>query len=897
MASLLRRRFGYCAALVPTLLVLTLPASSCPVATSDGDHDLDTLIARNFSPLMSVRANDVPDTRAPAIRAQTPCVGGFAGQYPCSNVDLMSFLPLGDIGGGSGNDIWGWTDPTTGREYALMGRTSGTSFVDITDAANPVYLGNLPTHTSSSTWRDIKVHANHAFIVSEASGHGMQVFDLTQLRNVPSPPATFSNTAHYGNFGNAHNIVINEESGFAYAVGTSTCSGGLHMIDISTPTSPTSAGCYSADGYTHDAQCVNFRGSSHQFHHGSEICFNSNEDTLTIVDVSNKNAPVQLARLPYAGSRYTHQGWLTDDHQYFLLDDELDESGLGHPTKTRVFDISDPTSPALVGSFDSSVAAIDHNLYVKGDFAFQANYRAGLRILKLTDPANANLEEEAFFDIFPSSDAASFNGAWSNYPYFPSGNVIVSGIEQGLFVLRPTSLAPSFSVTPESSRLEVCGVGSASTPMATQAFGGFASPVAFSVVGVPAGATAAFNPTTVTPPSATTLTVDVAAPTVGQFMLTVDAVSGKQVYSDTINLDISVNPPAAVSTRLPLDGASGVSSNQILYWTAGNNVYRYDLQIATDKALTNIIVDAPGLTTNSYPASSLPAGVPIYWRVVSRNACGQQESAVWTFTTAPASCALYESTDVPQTISSGPPNSVSSALSSTAPGQITDVSVIALNGTHTYLGDLDFQLEGPLRSAHSTPDAISRHSQRAVVRIIERTCGNTDNFNLSLDDDAPAGALPCPYNNGNTYQPSNTLAPFAGSPGTGDWTLIVNDNAGQDGGALQGWGLEICTTPAPQLFDSDSDGVPDVADNCIDVPNPDQRDTHGDGYGNLCDPDLNNDGNVDFLDLGQLKQAFFSTGAGLDTDFNGDENVDFLDLGILKDFFFGPPGPSGVALE
>lgn len=134
-----------------------------------------------------------------------------------------------------------------------MGRTSGSSFVDITDPINPVYLGNLPTQTSSSSWRDIKVYDNHAFIVSEASGHGMQVFDLTRLRNVQSPPVTFSADATYSGLGSAHNLVINEATGFAYGVGSTACSKGLAMVDISNPKSPASAGCFSADGWVRPA--------------------------------------------------------------------------------------------------------------------------------------------------------------------------------------------------------------------------------------------------------------------------------------------------------------------------------------------------------------------------------------------------------------------------------------------------------------------------------------------------------------------------------------------------------------------------------------------------------------------------------------------------------------------
>ena len=369
----------------------------------------------------------------------TTCSEGMAGIYPCSNVDLMSFLALADIGGGSASDIWGWTDSSTGKEYAIMGRTNGTSFVDISDPVNPIYLGNLPPRSADSTWRDIKVYADHAFIVTEANNSGMQVFDLTQLRMVASPPATFSETAHYPGFSDAHNLAINEDSGFAYAVGTNTCSGGLHMINIQTPTSPTSAGCFSGDGYTHDAQCVNYDGPDLD-HQGKEICFNSNVDTLTIVDVTNKAGPVMLSRTGYSGSRYAHQGWLTEDQAHFLLGDESDEEEDPDVTNTRTYmwDVSDLDDPALIGSHDSTTTAIDHNLYVKGKYTYQSNYQAGLRILDITDIANGNLSEAAFFDFNPGSDPTNVDGGtWSNYPFFDSGIAIVSVIEQGLFILRP----------------------------------------------------------------------------------------------------------------------------------------------------------------------------------------------------------------------------------------------------------------------------------------------------------------------------------------------------------------------------------------------------------------------------------------------------------------------------
>ncbi len=385
----------------------------------------------------------------------TECIDGMADFYTCNNTNLSHRIHLEDLGNGTGNgnDIWGWTDPMDGKEYALMGLTNGTAFIDISDPRAPVNLGYLPTATGVSTWRDIKTYDNHAFIVSEASNHGMQIFDLTQLRNVPAPPATFTATANYNDFGSAHNIVINESSGYAYAVGAN-CSGGLHMIDISTPTSPVNMGCFSADGYTHDAQCVIYVGPDSNFV-GNEICFNSNEDTLTIVDVTDKQNPTQISRTPYSDSRYTHQGWLTEDQRYYLMNDELDEQNLGHNTKTYIWDLLDLANPLIVGTYIGPQPSIDHNLYIKGNFAYLSNYTSGLSVVDISDVGSGNLVEVANFDTFPSNNNNSFSGAWSNYPFFDSGQVILSDIQGGLFILDPL-LCP---ITAPAANLQAVAAG------------------------------------------------------------------------------------------------------------------------------------------------------------------------------------------------------------------------------------------------------------------------------------------------------------------------------------------------------------------------------------------------------------------------------------------------------
>ena len=361
------------------------------------------------------------------------CVEGRAADFPCSGVDLRSRVPINAMGGNTGNDLWAWTDPDTRREYALMGLDNGTAFVDVTDAEAPVFLGRLPTRTVPSTWRDIKVYQDHAYIVADGAGaHGMQFFDLARLRGVTAPQ-TFSPDGVYLEFANAHNIAVNEDTGFAYAVGTNTCGGGLHIIDIRTPNNPMFAGCHSPR-YTHDTQCVTYQGPDAQFA-GREICVSADENRFAIADVTLKSAPLTLAAIAYPDMVYAHQGWLSEDHRYFFLGDELDEMNLGVPTRTHVFDIAELTAPQYLYAYEAGTTATDHNLYVLGNMVFQANYRAGMRVLQFNDLAVADIAEVAFFDTDPDSDATGFVGAWSVYPYLASGNVLVSDTRGGLFVL------------------------------------------------------------------------------------------------------------------------------------------------------------------------------------------------------------------------------------------------------------------------------------------------------------------------------------------------------------------------------------------------------------------------------------------------------------------------------
>jgi choice-of-anchor B domain-containing protein len=564
----------------------------------------------------------------------TACVGGMAGPYPCKDVDLMSFLPLSTIGGGqNGSSLWGWTDPDTNREYAIMGRDNGTAFVDITDAANPIYKGNLPTHTGSSIWREMKTYGYYAYIISDGNGpHGMQIFDMRHLRTPITTPK-LKEDGWYGGFQNCHDLVINTDTGFAYCVGSNTCSGGLHMMNLANPLVPQFVGCFSADGYTHDAQCVIYNGPD-TAHVGKEICFASNEDTLTIVDVTNKSVPVMLSETGYSGSGYTHQGWLTADHNHFVVDDELDELDFGHPTWTYIWNVGNLDAPFLMGHYVGPTNAIDHNQYIHQGYLYQANYRAGLRILSTADIAAGSLSEVAYFDIYPSSNSPSFNGAWNNYPFFASGNVIVSGMEQGLFVLRP-NLPSGFTLASAKEVVAACVAGSDATKLTLAGLNGYTGSVTLSAAGVPAGAGAGFSANPASVPGTTELTVTASGAASGAYPFTVTASDGTYTQQRDLTLHVADAAPAEPALTSPPNGAFNLPSAPVFTWDAAAQGATYDIQITTDPGFGTVVGEATGVITTTFtPVSSLANDTTHYWRVRAVNGCGPGDwSAVSSFTT------------------------------------------------------------------------------------------------------------------------------------------------------------------------------------------------------------------------------------------------------------------------
>ncbi len=367
----------------------------------------------------------------PLTGERRSCDAGKSGPFACSGVDLLSYLPVGLMGTGRITDLWGWQDPITGREYALVAATDQFPIIDVTDPVNPFLVGHVLADA-----QDIKVYADHLFAAVDANPP-VSIFDLTRLRSESGPPQVLDADATYE--ASAHNLAINEETGFLYLGGARTACPGLHMVDIREPLNPTFVGCFvpqemigrNGQGYVHDAQCVVYDGPDADYA-GREICFTSSETHITIVDVEDKTAPSLVSFATYPNAEYVHQGWLTEDHRYFIQGDELDGvHGVG--TRTYIWDVRNLDDPQLLSIYEGTTQATDHNLYVKGQYAYQANYSSGLRVLDISNIESPR--EVAFFDTYPFDDNGGFRGAWTAYPFLDSGNILVSSQTEGLFVL------------------------------------------------------------------------------------------------------------------------------------------------------------------------------------------------------------------------------------------------------------------------------------------------------------------------------------------------------------------------------------------------------------------------------------------------------------------------------
>jgi choice-of-anchor B domain-containing protein len=369
-----------------------------------------------------------------------------AEQFPAQHIELLSWISLPEFAAyagasvNNGNDCWGFVSPTD-REYAIVGLSAGTAFVEITDPENAQIVGFIDGN--DSLWRDIKVHQHYAYSVTEGGG-GIQVIDMSNIDGVTDRVVLANTIEADGSMPTSatHNVALNEASGYLYRCGGG--SNGLRIYSLANPTAPVYAGEWT-DRYVHDCQVLNYTTGPYAGREIAICCTGYNgggsQTGLDILDVTDKQNIINLypPRVFWSQPGYSHQVWLSPDRRYAYVDDELDESNFSMNTRAIVIDVQfllDEafTAPSVVSSFFANSPAIGHNLYTRGDYIYEANYRSGLRVFCAQNPTAP--VEVAYFDTFPANDSANFNGAWSTYPYFPSENVIISDMERGLFVVR-----------------------------------------------------------------------------------------------------------------------------------------------------------------------------------------------------------------------------------------------------------------------------------------------------------------------------------------------------------------------------------------------------------------------------------------------------------------------------
>lgn len=358
--------------------------------------------------------------------------------FSSNGVQLLSWLPLPSFGSEitSASTVEGYVSGS-GTEYALLGISHGIAYVRLSDPGNPQILQvngpNKYITGPTSLWKDIRTYGHHAYAVSEG-GSGIQVMDLSQI---DSNIVTLVNTVTSGGGTTAtHTVFINQESGFLYRCGGGGSPyQGLRIYSLADPANPVHVGTWN-NRYVHESQVVSYTTGPFA---GKEVAFAYSEDTsggvnagIDILDVTNKANIQSLSFLSYPDATFSHQGWLSPDRRFLYQDDELDENQHSIFSRTRVFNVENLENPFFVGFFSTGTTSIDHNLYTKGNLIFESNYRSGLRIFDATNPISP--VEIAFFDTYPEDDFPAFNSLWDNDPYLPSGIVLGSDIEKGLFI-------------------------------------------------------------------------------------------------------------------------------------------------------------------------------------------------------------------------------------------------------------------------------------------------------------------------------------------------------------------------------------------------------------------------------------------------------------------------------
>ncbi|MEM7106341.1 MAG: choice-of-anchor B family protein [Bacteroidota bacterium] len=328
------------------------------------------------------------------------------------------------------NEIWGFV--ANNREFAVIGSTLGTHFVDVTDPANSVELTNA--YVQGATSSPIVIHRDyHDYqcylyaVADEGNNSTLQIIDISDM--------PYSNSVVYDSpaaIRTSHNIFIDSTNAILYACHVTFTSNNstqyyrLAAFSLADPVNPTLIQGYSViDGVSIPV--------IHDIHVRDNIAFlNGSYDGLLVVDFTDPTNPDLLTNLDtYPQQGYNHSGWLSDDGNYYFMADET------HNLDIKVYDVSDLTDIQLVTTFDAEsteMGSIAHNLLVRGNYLYASYYYDGLQVYDISDPTMPR--RVAYFDTYPGTNILSYEGAWGVYPFLPSGNILISDMQTGLYVFE-----------------------------------------------------------------------------------------------------------------------------------------------------------------------------------------------------------------------------------------------------------------------------------------------------------------------------------------------------------------------------------------------------------------------------------------------------------------------------
>jgi choice-of-anchor B domain-containing protein len=457
----------------------------------------NNFLAHGFT-VVDANGDPLPRVIQPKLAAPTNCANGFAGTFPCHNVDYLAQVQLQEIPTSptSASNLWGFADLDDNREYAVLGHRNGTAVYDVTVPGNPVLVGNVAGNPS--LWREVKVyqvadpgggpHRAYAYITTEAPNSGLQILDLSNLPN----GVTLANTLT--DFGSSHTVMISNvdygtmaplpgREAFLFIAGANVAGGAFRIYSLANPAAPVLVTAPPpGTGYMHDSSSMILTDSRTTQcaggHDPCEVLIDFNETTIDLWDVTDKAAPFKLSATTYPTASYVHSGWPSADNRFVVVHDELDELRRGINTHIYTLDIGSLVAPTLTTSYTGPLTATDHNGYTRGNRYYVSHYKRGLVIFDITNPTA--LTEIGSFDTYlsPSANTAGTDGNWGVYPFLPSGTLLVSDIENGLFLLKKNETLPPPTqppaVTPDPPRANGGGGGGALDVLALILLAGFA---------------------------------------------------------------------------------------------------------------------------------------------------------------------------------------------------------------------------------------------------------------------------------------------------------------------------------------------------------------------------------------------------------------------------------------